>query len=330
MAAAATMCAILVGASPGFAAEPLKIRIAYGAVPGTITPLLFQNKEILRHYGKRYVVDAVQFRSTAVTLQALAAKEVDIAYIAFGSLASAVLNARLDIKVVSDLAQWGANGHQGPVYMVLADSGIKTPADLKGKVLATNGRGGGLHTAMVAMLKKAGLKENEDYTVVEVRFPAMEATLRSKQADLITVLQPFLFDIKAKGGTRDLFKPEDSMGTVQALVNVGRTEFLKANREVLVDFFEDYLRALRWYLDPANHKEAVKIVAAFNKHKDARYEGWAFSKRDFYRDPNGLPDLAALQRNIDTIRDLGIISKTFDVKEHVDLSLLQEAAKRLK
>jgi NitT/TauT family transport system substrate-binding protein len=43
-----------------------------------------------------------------------------------------------------------------------------------------------------------------------------------------------------------------------------------------------------------------------------------------------VPDLAALQRNIDMTRDLGFVRGTLDVKKHADLSLVEEAAKRLR
>jgi NitT/TauT family transport system substrate-binding protein len=43
-----------------------------------------------------------------------------------------------------------------------------------------------------------------------------------------------------------------------------------------------------------------------------------------------LPDLDALQKNVDMTKDLGFIRAGFDVKKHADLSLVEEAAKRLK
>jgi NitT/TauT family transport system substrate-binding protein len=59
------------------------------------------------------------------------------------------------------------------------------------------------------------------------------------------------------------------------------------------------------------------------------FQNWLFTKKDYYRDPNGLPDLGALQSNIDQQRDQGFLKTKIDVKAYVDLSLVQEAAKRL-
>jgi NitT/TauT family transport system substrate-binding protein len=42
-----------------------------------------------------------------------------------------------------------------------------------------------------------------------------------------------------------------------------------------------------------------------------------------------LPDLAALQKNVDMTHDLGFVRTAPDVKKHADLSIVEEAAKRL-
>jgi sulfonate transport system substrate-binding protein len=89
------------------------------------------------------------------------------------------------------------------------------------------------------------------------------------------------------------------------------------------------LRIERWYLDRSNHAEAAKIASDLLKIPPERF-GWLFNKKDYYRDPDMMPDLVALQRNVDTTADMGFIKSSFDVKQHSDLSLIQEAAKRLK
>ena len=58
--------------------------------------------------------------------------------------------------------------------------------------------------------------------------------------------------------------------------------------------------------------------------------GWVFTKADEYRDPHMLPNLGALQKNVDLTHELGFVRASFDVRAHADLSLVEEAAKRLK
>jgi len=56
---------------------------------------------------------------------------------------------------------------------------------------------------------------------------------------------------------------------------------------------------------------------------------WLFTRNDYYRDPNGLPNMDALQSNIDTLTQLGCLKSRIDVRKYSDLSLVAEAAKRL-
>jgi NitT/TauT family transport system substrate-binding protein len=111
---------------------------------------------------------------------------------------------------------------------------------------------------------------------------------------------------------------------------VARKDFIDRNRAALTDLLEDYVRALRWYLDPANHTEAAQITANFLKRPPAAFEGWLFTDRDFYRDRDGVPNLKALQANVDKVKDLGFIRASLQVEKFADLSLVEDAVKRLR
>jgi len=106
-------------------------------------------------------------------------------------------------------------------------------------------------------------------------------------------------------------------------------EFIDKNRAAIVDFMEDTMRIERWYLDPKNHDAVAEIASRITKQPPERF-GWLFTKADYYRNPDMRPDLDALQKNVDMTKDLGFVKASFDVKAHSDLSLIQEAAKRLK
>jgi NitT/TauT family transport system substrate-binding protein len=89
------------------------------------------------------------------------------------------------------------------------------------------------------------------------------------------------------------------------------------------------LASLRWFHDPSNRDAAIGIVARVTKQPVERLDAYLYSKDDFYYDRNGKPDLHALQNNIDALRALDMIKADVDVKKYVDLSLIDEAAKRL-
>jgi NitT/TauT family transport system substrate-binding protein len=82
-------------------------------------------------------------------------------------------------------------------------------------------------------------------------------------------------------------------------------------------------------MDPANQKDAVAIVSKFINVPPERL-GWIFTKRDFYRDPNGAPDLVSIQRSVDMLKEFNFLKEPLDVKKYADLSLIEDAAKRIK
>jgi NitT/TauT family transport system substrate-binding protein len=93
---------------------------------------------------------------------------------------------------------------------------------------------------------------------------------------------------------------------------------------------EDTLRAVHWFLDPANRAEVLEIAAKVSKRPAASFQSWLFTTKDAYRDPNMIPNLDAQQANIKLQTDLGFIKSDIDVKKYTDLSLVEEAAKRMK
>ena len=108
-----------------------------------------------------------------------------------------------------------------------------------------------------------------------------------------------------------------------------RKPFMDKNRAAMVDFMEDTLRIVRWYLDPTNQKAAAEIASNVTKQPAERFD-WLFTNRDYYRDPDMLPNLDALQQNLDMTADLGFVKGKVDLAKQVDLSIVSEAASRIK
>ena len=64
------------------------------------------------------------------------------------------------------------------------------------------------------------------------------------------------------------------------------------------------------------------------KRPTAAFESWLFTKKDFYRDLDGKPDLKVVQDSIDKVKEIGFIKSSIEVSKFADLSLVEEAAKR--
>jgi sulfonate transport system substrate-binding protein len=312
------------------AADPVKLRIGY-VVPGADSPLLMFNKAgIAKHEGQSYTLDVIRFQGTPPMITALAAGEIDIAPLAFSTLSLAVQNAGMsDLRIIADVFQDGVPGYYTNQYMVLKDSPYKTVEDLKGKIVVSNGAGSAVDMAMRAMLKKHGLIDKKNVTFVEGAFPNMKAMLSEHKVDLISGVRPFTADPGLIAIARTLFTQKEAIGRSQMIIDTAREPFLQKNKQAVVDYLEDSLRALHWYSDPANHDEVVKIVSDYTKAPASLYQSWLFMKGgDFYHDPNGNPDLPALQANIELQRSLGFLKDNLDAKKLADLSFVAEAAKK--
>ena len=324
----AGLCVIaLAGAAQ---AEPLKIRGSWVAPVSNWGSIWLEKKDLATHFGQSYVFESSRYAGTPPMITAMANNELEIGDLAYSTLPIAIENAGMDdIRVVADEFQDGFPGYRVDDYQVLADGPIQKVEYLKGKVIATNAMGSGVDVALRAMLRKHGLEANRDYTVVEAPFPGMRAMLAEKKVDLIPTVLPFALDPELKKIARPLFNLTDAIGVSQFAMWAMRKPFIDKNHAAIVDFMEDTMRIERWYLDRKNHDAVAAIASRITKQPPERF-GWLFTKADYYRAPDMRPDLVALQKNVDMTKDLGFVKKSFDVKSHSDLSLVEEAAKRQK
>jgi NitT/TauT family transport system substrate-binding protein len=182
---------------------------------------------------------------------------------------------------------------------------------------------------MKAGLKKHGLIDKRDFTVIEAPFPTMAAMLKDKKADLVSAVLPFALAPQLNEIGIPLYDQTEGLGASQFVFWTARQSWIDKNRAALVDYMEDMLRIERWYLDPKNHDEAMQIAGRLLKIPPERFS-WLYTKKDYYHDPDMKPDLVALQRNVDVATEMGVFKSKVDVKKHSDLSLIEEAAKRLK
>jgi NitT/TauT family transport system substrate-binding protein len=82
-------------------------------------------------------------------------------------------------------------------------------------------------------------------------------------------------------------------------------------------------------LDPANKPAVVEIVSKFTKVPPQHLQ-WIFTKQDYYRDANAMPDIPAIQRQMDMLKEFNVLKANVEVKKFTDLSIVEEAAARIK
>jgi NitT/TauT family transport system substrate-binding protein len=319
-------------AAPNVAtAAPLAIKVGWATMPGHLIPVLFDNPQQkgLKHAGSSYTVEPVLFRGSSPQITAMAAGELNLTAFSASADALAISNAGLDARVLADIIQDGVPGYHSDTWLVAVDGPVHALADLKGKRIATNAIGSAADTAMRATLETVGLHDRRDYVVVQASFQAMPALLREGKVDCAPILQPMQKQMLSTGKFRSLFEGSGVMGATQAVFLAGNGSFLDDNKAAVMDFMEDYVRARQWFMNPANRKESIGVIADFMKVPQSEL-GYLFTKDDYYRAPNGQPNVPGIQRPIDIAVKLGVLKQ--DVKiapKHVDLRFVDEADKRI-
>lgn len=329
--AALFLAALLAGGGEA-AAAPLKIVVGWVETPGHLAPLVAElakeHPEIMPGNGKIYKFETIRFRGTTAEISALALNDLQIVPFSDAAFALAITNAHLDIKLVADVLQTGHKGYFPGEYVVAKAGPIKTIADVKGKRVATNVIGSAADTAMRVMLRRHGIKSS-DFTTVEANFANQPAMLEEGKVDMIELLPQFAHDLMATGKYRVLFTAAQVMGVSETILWAMRADFIAAHRPALIAFFTDYIRAVHWFFDPKNRKAALAILAKVT-HQPEKNLLFAFTKHDFYHDPYLVPNVAAVQREINTDVKYKVIKKGVVVSpKYVDLSLIEAAKKRL-
>ena len=306
-----------------------EIKIGWATMPGHMIPVLFSKHEILRHYGRSYTVTPINFRGSSPQITAMAAGQLDLAAFSPLVLALSVVNANLDVKAIADIIQDGVPGYHSETYLVRSDSGIATVGGLKGKRIATNAIGSASDTAMRAMLKREGLVGREDFVTIQAAFPSMPALLEEQKVDMSVILLPKLLQMLSSGQFKSLFTARDVWGQSELVFLAGRGEFLDKNKAVMADFMEDWVRAMRWFQDPASRPEAIGIIANFMKvpPDDLNY---LFTKQDYFRDEWSRVNAQGIQNVINVAQELELIPTKIEVAPgYVDHSFTDTAQKRI-
>lgn len=315
----------------GAHSEPVKLRLGYVIPIANWPSFAFEKPQILHHYGKSYTVEATQYRGTPALVNALAIGEADLVDLAFSSVAFAIENADMkDLRIIADEAQDGVEGYNTGTFYVRKNDGINKIEDLKGKVLATPGPGSAVDIVVRVMLHRHGLMEKRDYTAIEAPWPTMRPMLAEKKVDFVPTTMPFSFDPQwAVIGDR-LFTIKDVLGPNQLIVMTARASTIQKHRAAIVDMLEDVIIALKYFNDPANRDEMLQIMARVGKQKPEALSDWLLTKKDYFRDPMLRPNLAGLQSAIDAQKEVGIIKSQINIKDFSDLSLIEEAGRRIK
>lgn len=296
--------------------ETIKVRISNfsgASVPYNVGIDTGIFDEVLAEYTDAKVeIEIINFTAGAAAVEAGQAGELDIITSGDQMLTTAILENGLPFKIVGC-------SYTNPrmAFLATAESGIQSPADLKGKRLGVQ-LGTNFYIGAVAFLEDNGISV-DDVEIVNL-----------STADALTAFMAGDIDWTIlMGVSRDTLMERE--GTVllgyngdykfNECVFAVSNEFAEAHHDVVVGLVKAFNEATEYAI--ANQDEAIQIALDnYDTSEETQKLNWADTDYTVLLTPE---IQESIQRTLHYSYESGLISHDADISEVVDLTYLQEA-----
>ena len=225
----ATLAILLLGLGPRLGCDggPARIRIGMQTPPDKFLTMLAHRRDIAPHVDTSYEIVTVRFAASSEEVTALATGDLDIGNLAYSSLAIAIENAKLDdIRMIAESLRDGVPGYFSYQFRVKNGSSIKSVEDLKGRSVGSNGIGSATDMGSRLMLRRHGLEDRRDYSVVAAPLPNLLPMLMSGKVDVTSIGPADTLKPEVQAETHTLFTQADAFGVTQLSLYVARAPWL--------------------------------------------------------------------------------------------------------
>src|SRR5258708_23978977 len=287
---AACLLGVVIGAAGAALAQPVTVRLGYGAAAQEPLWLLLAKPELARNYGKAYTLDGSRFTGSDKRAQAFEAGAIDLAS---GSANGVIFGAAEGVlaKMIASISRESSRGFSTTFY-VKENSPIRSIPDLKGKTVGINGFFTSGHLWLRAALEKHGL-DDTDVKITPIPFPAMQESLDAGRVDLGQFPQPFAALLEKQMKVRKIFDAKYGVPFEEELiVLIGKDEFLKKNAVSIRALLEDLKDATRFYLEQPREARQILIDAKMVRVAPDVYVALS----DYFHEPTLRVDVDALEK----------------------------------
>jgi NitT/TauT family transport system substrate-binding protein len=237
----------------------------------------------------------------------------------------------IDLKIVADKGS-SLPGHGYFAFAVrkeLADK-IKTPADMRGHLLAVTGYGAGASSevTIARLLESGGVKESE-INQVNMQFADIAAALGTGRVDIGVLIEPLVTQVVSKG-IAVLWKRVDTVYPNQQYGALMYGPGIMKRPDVAKRFMIAYLKAVRFYNDALEGKASRdELVAILTKNTSVKnpdlYRDMAFPGLD----PDGRLNVEGMKQDVAWWVSAGRMKQSVPVEKLIDTSYAEAAVKAL-
>ena len=308
-------------------AQETTVRIGMARSTSNSAELMATNKGYFKQFGIKLEIEDIESSANVIAL--LAQGRLNMVA---GGISAGYFNAiekNLPVTIVADRVSTPIR-HNLMIRPDLKDQ-VKSFKDLKGKVVASNGTGSVSTYEVGKMLEREGLTI-ADVEIKVIPFPQMAIAFANKAIDAAIVIPPFVWSFEDQkiavkfGEADDLIQPSP-MTIAVIMVN---TDWAKQNKELLNNYFIAWLRGAREYCQ-AFHGSAARaeVIDALVKSGTERRPELLQKYPWPARSPNGQLNVASLLDIQAWFLKNKMITAQFPTERLVDMSYIQNAAKKL-
>jgi len=306
-----------------------KIKIGWVFAMANAPILIAEAKGYFKEMGVE--VTALPFSSGPLVHQALAAGELDMAYIGAPPVYhwySRGLNSRILAKV---------NYGQAAV-MVRKGEGITTVAGLRGKKMAGVRKGSGMDVLLRGYVlgEHAKLEPGKDLHIIPMKSGNMGPSLEQKVVDGAFIWEPFTSQFELRGNAEVIFDMNKAVPKYPWYIIMAMPEALEKKKSGIVKVLKAHKKAVEYLnssptagndiiakafkLQSVTNKKTGKVYSGVDIVANARKRlGWAYELTD--------KDSAFMQRLMNYSYNLGYIKKKLKSSDIVDTSYMKTALK---
>lgn len=203
--------------------------------------------------GKDVTIEWYIYNAGPSAMEAIVADSIDLTYVGPSPTLNAYTKSRgEEIRIIAGAAVGGA------ALVVQPDSGLRQPADFRGKTIATPQLGNTQDVACRAWLANGGLKITQtggDAFIVPTPNPDQLSLFQRKKLDAVWTVEPWVSRLEREAGGKVLV--EQSKESITVLVS--SVKFLKTKRELAKRFAQAHRELTEWILaHPAEAKQMVQ------------------------------------------------------------------------
>jgi NitT/TauT family transport system substrate-binding protein len=322
------VCAVLLVAGcggPGNSADGApgpapSLRLGYFANVTHAAAIVGLNRGYFSHELGATKVETQIFDAGPAAVEALFGGGLDAAYLGPSPAINAFL--RSDGKAIRIIAGATSGGAQ-----LIVRQGINTPADLRGKTLASPELGNTQDVALRAWLSSHGLRNSVqgggDVTIVPTKNADTLQLIKSGKLDGAWVPEPWASRLVLEAAGKELVNERDLWPGGQFVTThlIVRTDYLQRHPQTVEALLRGHVDAVQWVTqDPAGAKTVVNnaISALTGKPLKPEVVDRAWQNLTLTDDPIA----ASLQHSAENAATAGLTAKQADLHGIYDLSIL--------